>query len=548
MTPDTHEHSSPAEPRRRSAPEGRPRPSAPGENNRRADGRPRQPSSAPAPSQRRQGDHPRPAAPRQPADRRSAAPRQGREDRPWSADPARREPTRRSGGKYARPRKRKNPMPLLIGLTAVLVCLLIWLCVSLAGGSAPQKPSGTVTLPPQAAPRAAVVSTASVGAMGDMLMHRQLNQVAKQEDGTYDYSYIFRHMGNYISGLDYAAANLETTFGGPDCGTPYQGNPLFNTPDGFADSLKAAGFDMLLTANNHCGDTKAEGIIRTVNQVRSRGLTALGTLLSEEEPRYEVVDLNGIKVGMVCYTYATDVTADGRPRLNLNAYLSQAGLVNFFTESDLGKFYEEMAIHLEEMRQEGADLSVVYLHWGREYELTPLPTQQAIAQKLCDMGVDVIVGGHPHVVEPMDLLTSHSDPDHKTVVLYSMGNAVSNQRRENMDLNTGHTEDGLLFTMTFEKYSDGKAYLADVDVLPFWVKMVGDYNNPVDYCILPLDPDRSEQWRTMFELNEEDLEKAFKSYDRTMEIVGEGLQECREYLSQAKIRRDQDPEALDQAA
>ena len=93
-----------------------------------------------------------------------------------------------------------------------------------------------------------------------------------------------------------------------------------------------------------------------------------------------------------------------------------------------------------------------------------------LAQKLCDLGVDVIVGGHPHVVEPLELLTSGVDSRHKTAVIYSLGNAVSNQRRDLMTLNTGHTEDGAVFTVTFEKYADGEVYVADVSSCAAWTK------------------------------------------------------------------------------
>ena len=145
-------------------------------------------------------------------------------------------------------------------------------------------------------------------------------------------------------------------------------------------------------------------------------------------------------------------------------------------ENNLDQFYADVEQRLEEMRNDGAEATILYIHWGVEYQLKENQTQRTIAQKLCDLGVDVIVGGHPHVVEPMvgvdvivgghphvvepmDLLESTVDPNHKSVILYSMGNAVSNQRTGISDLfPAGYTEDGALFTVTFEKYSDGKVY------------------------------------------------------------------------------------------
>jgi hypothetical protein len=140
------------------------------------------------------------------------------------------------------------------------------------------------------------------------------------------------------------------------------------------------------------------------------------------------------------------------------------------------------------------------------------------------------VGGHPHVIQPIDLLTSTTDDSHKTVVLYSTGNALSNQRRENMRLDTGHTEDGIFFSFSFAKYSDGTVRLEEVEVLPLWINMTRNSNNIRFYDILPLDK-AVEDWKGKLGLTDSVLAKAEASYERTMDIVGEGLQEVQEYLA-----------------
>ena len=160
-----------------------------------------------------------------------------------------------------------------------------------------------------------------------------------------------------------------------------------------------------------------------------------------------------------------------------------------------------------------------------------------MAQKLCDLGFDVIVGGHPHVVQPVDLLTSSVDPDHKTVVIYSLGNAVSNQRNGYISAAPPYyTEDGILFTVTFEKYSDGTVYLQSVDALPTWVNMRTD--GAEQYNILPLDEDNQDQWAELFNLNDAMLSSAKKSMERTDSIVGAGMEKCRTYLEQQKADRE----------
>jgi len=140
----------------------------------------------------------------------------------------------------------------------------------------------------------------------------------------------------------------------------------------------------------------------------------------------------------------------------------------------------------------------------------------------------------------VELLTSTTDPDHKTVCLYSMGNAVSNQRLGNLgDLcKTAHTEDGVFFSVTFEKYSDGKVYMVGTDLLPTWVNLRNGTSDIV-YAIIPLDAERMEEWGTAFDLNEATINSAKNSYARTMAIVEEGLTECQNYLAENKTAREE---------
>ena len=452
-----------------------------------------------------------------------------------------------------RRKKKQNPLRfVLIGLIAAFILGSAWmlkLCSDLV--SQPPKPSISVeqeevkkpglfdkkeeqtetteTEPP--APT--VVATATISTQGDLLMHSGLLTSAKLEDGSSDFSYMFRYMKEYVAASDLAIANLETTFGGPNF--PYRGNPEFNCPDALAQNLKDAGYDLLLTANNHSSDTRTQGIKRTVQTVRDAGLTTLGTMLNNEEKKYEIVDLNGIKVGLLCYTYADNVTADGRPSLNFKDYVEDFGIVNFFRENDLPKFYTEVEGHLAAMEAEGAEATVFFVHWGKEYELTENGTQNAIAQKLCDLGVDVIVGGHPHVLQPVELLSSTTEESHKTVCIYSLGNAVSNQmKNEDEAFASGHSEDGAMFTVTFEKYSDGSVYLADADLLPTWVNR-NENSGKRQYDIIPLDKDREGEWGALYGLTEAQYQAAKESWARSDAITGVGMTQVRQWLAQVKV-------------
>ena len=391
----------------------------------------------------------------------------------------------------------------------------------------------TTTEPPQPEE---VIATATIASQGDLLMHQPVFITCRQGDGSYNFESIFRYSKDLITSYDYAVANLETTFGGDDF--VYQGNPAFNCPDELADSVVEAGYDMLQTVNNHCGDTMKAGVIRTLEHSRSKGLATLGTQLNDEEPKYTIVDVNGIKVGMVGYSWA--FSYDGS-KVSMNGLtpIKDEGLINFFSNKNPDKLYTECKAIIEAMKAEGAEATMIYIHWGNEYELTENALQRKIAQNLCDIGFDVIVGGHAHVVQPMALLESTVDPDHKTVCIYSVGNAVSNQRNGYIsNAPAYYTEDGALFEVTFEKYSDGKVYLAGTDVIPTWVNM-HTTGGVKEYNILPLQDENRENWREQFNLNDNTEGFATRSYDRTMGIVGEGLEACQTWLAEAKEAREQ---------
>lgn len=416
------------------------------------------------------------------------------------------------------------------------------------GGSNTPSPTDGTELPTEEAPQ--LVSTATVLSTGDILMHGKVINSGKQDDGSYNFDSIFQYVKSYSQAADFSVANLETTLCGTDNGYAYAGNPKFNCPDAIVDSLKGAGFDMLLTANNHADDTSLVGYKRTLNVVREKGLDTLGTYLSADEQKWTIEEVNGIKIGMVCYTYSDGFSQNGYPLLNYNE-VGENGILNYFTYDKLPDFYTQLQGYLDEMKAAGAEATVVYLHWGEEYKWKtgegPNANQTAMAQKLCDMGVDVIVGGHPHVVQPVDLLTSGTDAEHKTIVLYSMGNAVSNQRKEEMQQSepTGHTEDGVLFCVTFAKYSDGSVFVDSAELIPTWVNMHAN-SGATEYNILPLEESTAAQWQAQFGLTDTQLANAKASFDRTQALTLTGMEKVQSYLAQQKQPQENLP--LDNAA
>ena len=357
--------------------------------------------------------------------------------------------------------------------------------------------------------------TATVLNTGDILIHDNILWGAEQSDGSYDFSKLFKEAKSYITKADYAVANLEVTLGGAEAGN-YRGYPGFNSPDSLLDYVKADGFDMLLTANNHCLDTGLAGLKRTVQQLKTKGFDFLGTKETADDPTYIVKDINGIKIGMVAYTYGTNSSASGA-----------GSLINYFSSSNLNKFYTDAQSVIDSMKADGAEAIVFYMHWGNEYHTKPNTYQKAAAQQLCNMGVDVIVGGHPHVLQPVELIYAEGS-DHTTVCLYSMGNSISNQRISEMTglCETGHTEDGVLFNYTFTKNSDGEVSLTAVDIIPTWVDRYGTPRN-YQYTMYPLETsDMAENYG----LDADTVAKAKASYERTKKIMQKGLTECQQHL------------------
>lgn len=369
------------------------------------------------------------------------------------------------------------------------------------------------------------VASATVINTGDILVHNPvLNGALNSSTGAYDFSDFFPYAKSYFSAADLAVINLEVTLGGTKSGE-YKGYPAFNTPDSLIDCLKAAGIGMCLTANNHSYDTGLYGMTRTVQVLKEKGLPYIGTRETENEPTFTVKTVNGIKIGMACYTYENNCDIAGRKSLNGNILKAEAGpLINSFSYQRIDEFYTEAEQTVKQMKAQGAEGIAFYMHWGEEYQLSPNQWQKTIAQRLCDLGADVIVGGHPHVLQPLELIYA-SGSEHTAVCLYSMGNSISNQRTEELN-NAGHTEDGVLFSYTFDKYSDGTVVLSAVDAIPTWVNKVGSRYN-AKYTMIPLEKSSD---GAKFDITSAAAANAQRSYERSRVQLEAGLTACQTAL------------------
>ncbi len=333
-------------------------------------------------------------------------------------------------------------------------------------------------------------SEATVLSAGDLIFHMaQINYAdAVGKDGVHDFTNSFKYIKDIVSGADYAVANFETTLSGAD--KEYSGYPSFNAPDSSLTAIKDAGFDLMLYANNHCYDKNLDGLLRTQKTFEDYGLDYIGAKKEIGADAYTVVDLNGIKVGM--FNYAEDLrgenvderTINGKKIKNDDLYY-----MNLYNLMLLDELYADIDRVMAKMEDEGVDIVIAYMHWGAEYNIKHNRHQEKVAQALTDRGVDVIIGGHPHVIQDVATLTSAVDPSHKTLCFYSLGNLVSNQNRRTLGdtKNSTYTEGGLMVEVTVRKYSTGETMVSAVREIPTFVHRYKVSNGFTVHEIVPLD-------------------------------------------------------------
>lgn len=309
-------------------------------------------------------------------------------------------------------------------------------------------------------------STLKIIAAGDLMFHMPQINSAKQADGSFNFFPPFEHVTEYIQEADMAIANLETVTGGDHLG--FSGFPRFNSPEAVLDAIAEAGFDVLVTSNNHTLDRGKKGIINTIDKIKDRGLEYIGTSKDTRRP-YIVEDRNDIKVGILSYTYGLN---------GLDSLLTQEERSNMVNLIDKDLIRED----IRALEVEGVDLVMAYLHWGYEYHSNPSQDQIELSEFLSHSGVDIILGTHPHVVQKVDII--HTDSK-MTLVVYSMGNFISNQRYDTMGVSA--TEDGMMIQIEVEKdMVSGNTHVKTLRMIPTWIHrswQAGAY----EYRILPVE-------------------------------------------------------------
>lgn len=288
--------------------------------------------------------------------------------------------------------------------------------------------------PPYRAPR-----TVHLLFVGDVMQHLPQVHAARQADGTFDYTEVFADVAPYFAAADLVVANLETTLTDSD---NYAGYPCFRSPIALAAALQKAGVDVCALANNHCCDAGARGIRTTTRTLTDLGLLHTGVFAdstSRATSHPLVIERGGIRFALLNYTESTNGIPTPR-----GTWVNRIDTAAMRTD-------------LQRARA-AADCTVVIIHWGNEYQREPSREQRRLAQFLRRHGADLVVGSHPHVVQPVEV-------DSTGGIIYSLGNFVSNQRKR-------YTDGGLMARLTVVLEYDGSLHWAS-DAIPVWVHLPG---------------------------------------------------------------------------
>lgn len=330
----------------------------------------------------------------------------------------------------------------------------------------------------------------SFAAVGDIMVHEtQLKSAYNPKCSCYDFKPVFKHVKEYISSPDIAFGNLETTL--PGDSKLFAGYPQFGSPDELAEALRNLGFDILTTSNNHSVDTGRKGIDHTIDMLDKNGILHLGTYKSQEEfekRRILQVSKNGINMIFLSYSYSTNGIA-----------IPKEKVVNLIDKVRISEDIQ-MAKSLK------PDVVIVAYHFGTEYARFPDKFQKEMVDFAFDEGADIILGGHPHVLQPYEISWKEDKFGERKqrMVIYSLGNFVSGQIKR-------YTNGGMIFNFTLTKtVQSGKPVISihDVGFIPVFV-YVSNEKTGYQYNLIPV---------SKFLKNDQDLKLTPSAYKSMLEF------------------------------
>ena len=345
-------------------------------------------------------------------------------------------------------------------------------------------------------PKIPHIETIILTATGDILMHNTQFWGAQQNDGSYNFNSFFTPVEHLIKAGDYASTNFEAPMAGPEAG--YSSYPLFNSPDAIADAFKNSGFDLVVTANNHILDQGYKGALRTLEVLKKASLDTTGCFSSPEAQYTPLIKtIRGIKVGYIAYTYGIN----GIPLPKNAPYL-----VNILNP-------DKVIADISSLRPE-VDILILVLHWGEEYSQHPTIQQKDLARRFLEAGADAILGSHPHVLNPLEVMNIN---DKRKFVIYSMGNFISAQN--GMERNSG-----IVLNLEFEKDFDANnTILTQVSYAPTYSHPYRS-NGKLQYRVVPvLETIQQIKAGTEPFLTTKDLDVLEKVLEQTRNLLGKDI-------------------------
>jgi poly-gamma-glutamate synthesis protein (capsule biosynthesis protein) len=327
------------------------------------------------------------------------------------------------------------------------------------------------------------MTTINIAAVGDILMWERQIESAKLANDTYSFDNMFKEVKPYLSRADLTIGNLETTFFGREQNYIQRQKetlwPLFNCPDELAGTLKNSGFDVLTTANNHCLDRGVTGLKRTLDILDQHQILHTGTFRTKTESQnFLIKNVKGISIGILSFTYGTNVA------LNQN---DPPWLVNYMTSN--------VVTHIKKLRKQ-VDLLIVCLHFGIEFRRYPSFEQKNWVKNCFASGADVILGVHPHVIQPfvLEQIKDREGITKPRFVIYSLGNFISDRfgnyvptRRGNFipeRLQNIHNDSGMILNLKITKESEGDTRITDFSYIPTWVHL--NKKESIQFSVLPV--------------------------------------------------------------
>lgn len=259
--------------------------------------------------------------------------------------------------------------------------------------------------------------------VGDNLMHMGLIHTGKQEDGTYNYDILFEGIEDFLGEADIKMINQETIFGGNEKG--FSGYPYFNSPTEVGDAIVNAGFNVVLHSSNHAADKQIEGLENCLEYWKQHPeMTVVGIHETEEESAIKIITIDDVDFAILNYTYG--------PNMEILPYSIEGHLDMLCNYDEATNQIDFTTIHPDVLAdiaeaESLADVVVVCPHWGTEYTIKPSTYQQKFAKQMTEAGADIIIGTHPHVIQPLEWI--QADNGNRALCYYSLGNYVSTQKQ-----------------------------------------------------------------------------------------------------------------------